>query len=601
PRSCIHAELRRKEAWNDVVEEACKSGIGANAEPGGSIRDNDAIDCCNKYEDGVSLLRKVCLASDFVRSRSPDDIGSFTSISFDDPSCLLIKEHSLTTEEIKILCDDLEVLGQKDRKCLLKWRNEVRKALYPTQSTVKVDDVPDDNKGEDDKIDNENKDEDDEILNEMEELTYAIDRKKKCEKKMLARRLAKEKCRGATGMQIDALMDGYTDLELFSLSSIKRKRDLNAVNSSEFIDEKGAVGDSDNEVAGENPKDSFSDADSEEEHRQYDMQLEELLDSQYQRFVTRTYGTAHLRKRAKMAYAENSMKLLEFKHVIFLSVSSITPNFPTFAHGVVKPREQPNKEEMMEKWFSQDMFADLQEQLLVKNDSGDEMEDIQEEKHSHPKEIKESMIQLHANYYCLSQSQAPREEGDFEVVPSPVTQLRIHPRRDPLKKMKMELPTFFLDYEKRHRQPIKPVTKEEIAAMKAQFKEIDACPAKKVVQAKARKKRAAMRKLDKVRKKANTISDQTDINERSKMKLINQLYKKAMPKKPRKEYVVAKKGVRVKLLGKGKVLVDRRLKKDMRCRGMGSHGKGSMKKDKGKGNDAASRNKGRKKQGKDGR
>ncbi|KAL5718803.1 hypothetical protein ACHQM5_011670 [Ranunculus cassubicifolius] len=41
-------------AWNDAVEEACQSGIGVIAEPGGSIRDNDAVDCCNKY--GVSLL-----------------------------------------------------------------------------------------------------------------------------------------------------------------------------------------------------------------------------------------------------------------------------------------------------------------------------------------------------------------------------------------------------------------------------------------------------------------------------------------------------------------------------------------------------------------
>ncbi|KAK4285318.1 hypothetical protein QN277_002030 [Acacia crassicarpa] len=41
-------------AWNDAVEEACESGIGVIAEPGGSIRDKDAIDCCNKY--GVSLL-----------------------------------------------------------------------------------------------------------------------------------------------------------------------------------------------------------------------------------------------------------------------------------------------------------------------------------------------------------------------------------------------------------------------------------------------------------------------------------------------------------------------------------------------------------------
>ncbi|CAL5003381.1 unnamed protein product [Urochloa decumbens] len=41
-------------AWNDAVEEACQSGVAVIAEPGGSIRDQDAVDCCNKY--GVSLL-----------------------------------------------------------------------------------------------------------------------------------------------------------------------------------------------------------------------------------------------------------------------------------------------------------------------------------------------------------------------------------------------------------------------------------------------------------------------------------------------------------------------------------------------------------------
>ncbi|KAM7270901.1 hypothetical protein ACFE04_030115 [Oxalis oulophora] len=41
-------------AWKDAVEDACQSGVSVIAEPGGSIRDKDAIDCCNKY--GVSLL-----------------------------------------------------------------------------------------------------------------------------------------------------------------------------------------------------------------------------------------------------------------------------------------------------------------------------------------------------------------------------------------------------------------------------------------------------------------------------------------------------------------------------------------------------------------
>uniref|UniRef100_A0A803M272 MGS-like domain-containing protein n=1 Tax=Chenopodium quinoa TaxID=63459 RepID=A0A803M272_CHEQI len=41
-------------AWNDAVEEACQSGVSVIAEPVGSIRDKDAVDCCNKY--GVSLV-----------------------------------------------------------------------------------------------------------------------------------------------------------------------------------------------------------------------------------------------------------------------------------------------------------------------------------------------------------------------------------------------------------------------------------------------------------------------------------------------------------------------------------------------------------------
>lgn len=139
------------------------------------------------------------------------------------------------------------------------------------------------------------------------------------------------------------------------------------------------------------------------------------------------------------------------------------------------------------------------------------------------------------------------------------------------------LPKWFEDEEKKHRQLVKPITKEEVAAMRAQFKAIDARSSKKVLQAKARKKRVAMRQLEKVRKKANTISDQADISDRSKTKMIESLYKKSTPKRPQKEYVVAKKGVQVKV-GKGKVLVDRRMKKDARA---DKKGKGNSKKGKG--------------------
>ena len=40
-------------SWGDSVEAACAAGVAAIAHPGGSMRDQDAIDCCNKY--GVVL------------------------------------------------------------------------------------------------------------------------------------------------------------------------------------------------------------------------------------------------------------------------------------------------------------------------------------------------------------------------------------------------------------------------------------------------------------------------------------------------------------------------------------------------------------------
>jgi AdoMet-dependent rRNA methyltransferase SPB1 len=64
-----------------------------------------------------------------------------------------------------------------------RWRLQIRKALSPTQKANSTTTT---------NIENENKeDEDDRMLNEMEELTYAMERKKKRTKKLLAKRRAK--------------------------------------------------------------------------------------------------------------------------------------------------------------------------------------------------------------------------------------------------------------------------------------------------------------------------------------------------------------------------------------------------------------------------
>ena len=298
--------------------------------------------------------------------------------------------------------------------------------------------------------------------------------------------------------------------------------------------------------------------------------------------------------------------------------------------------EGPTQEEITNKWFSQDIFAEaVEDGDLQKSDSEDEMQ-VQkpEKKLPLPEKAKGKADNLSAG--PKPRQQASKKEADFEIVPAPQTDssddsssdesdmdvntkaeilacakkmLRKKPREqildDAYNKYMFDdegLPKWFLEEEKRHRQLIKPVTKEEIDAMKEQFKEINARPAKKVAEAKARKKRVAMKRLEKVRKKANIISDQADISDLSKRKQIEQLYKKATPKKPQKEYVVAKKGVQVRV-GKGKVLVDPRMKKDARAqrsaKGKGKAGKGGSRKgknekfQKGKGSAKAPGNKGK--------
>lgn len=293
---------------------------------------------------------------------------------------------------------------------------------------------------------------------------------------------------------------------------------------------------------------------------------------------------------------------------------------------VVPLEDMPTKEEIAAKWFSQDVFAEPdEEEHLGAFDSEDDMQ-VDGPK-DHPKKMikdapKELVVGPKENILkTLPKAQSNAKE-DFEVVPAPPTdssdssssdesdeddietkaQILAYAKKMLSKKQREEmlddaynkymfhddagLPKWFLDDEKRHNQPMKPITKEEVAAMRAQFKEIDARPAKKVAEAKARKKRAAHKMLEKVRKKANSISDQAEISDRSKRKMIDQLYKKATPKKPEKEYVVAKKGVQVRP-GKGKVLVDRRMKKDARSRGKGGpQSKGKTKGKVSKGNKA---------------
>lgn len=548
------------------------------------------------FEDGVSLVHKVCSAADFIWSEAPLDIlGSFTSISFDEPACLSIRDHALTTEEVKVLCDDLWILGKQDFKHILKWRMNIRKALSPSEKSV-TPSTP---------VEPESKeDEDERILNEMEELTHRIDRKKKREKRLQAKRLAKEKARKALGVQADATLDGYVDHELFSLSSIKGKKDLVAVDDEEY-QEFGEEISEDSENDAEGQDDTQSDLDSEEERKRYDEQVEELLDQAYETYVSKVEGKTKQRKRSKKSHEEELLEEDNEDPIANSDQEASNEEEEDEPNPLVVPlQDEPTQDEIVAQWFNQDVFTEPDDQDMPdKQDSEDEMkpdEPVQKPKKSTPKVNSSNTSNqdfeiVPAPPTDSSDSSSSSDEDSDEDDPETKAEILAYAKKMLIKKEREHmlddaynkymfhdkgLPKWFADDEQKHQQPIKPITKEEVAAMKAQFREIDARPAKKVAEAKARKKRAAHRKLEKIRRKANSISDTADIPDRSKRKMIDQLYKKASnPKRPEREYVVAKKGVQVRP-GKGKVLVDKRMKKDARKSGMtkkGAKGKGKMK------------------------
>jgi AdoMet-dependent rRNA methyltransferase SPB1 len=137
---------------------------------------------------------------------------------------------------------------------------------------------------------------------------------------------------------------------------------------------------------------------------------------------------------------------------------------------------------------------------------------------------------------------------------------------------KQNLPTWFLEDDSHHNTAQVPITKEAVEALKAKMRALNARPIKKVAEAKARKKMKAVRKLNKLQKKADIINEASDLSEREKASSIAKIMAKGKrgEKKRSVKVVVAhgkNKGVQGRPRGvKGRYkMVDPRMKKEKRA------------------------------------
>lgn len=131
------------------------------------------------------------------------------------------------------------------------------------------------------------------------------------------------------------------------------------------------------------------------------------------------------------------------------------------------------------------------------------------------------------------------------------------------------MPDWFLQEEQYHMRKIPEVDPQAVEYYKNKQKDVNVKTIKKVVEAKARKKRLLMKKMSKAKKKAANIMENEDLGSREKGKEIARLYKRAASTKKRevvysvaKKFVAAKKAKRPSGVKGQFKQVDPRMKKD---------------------------------------
>ncbi|XP_015907498.3 pre-rRNA 2'-O-ribose RNA methyltransferase FTSJ3 [Parasteatoda tepidariorum] len=529
------------------------------------------------YEDESSVYSTL-QASEFIFCENHlEKLSKCTQIIFDDDD---IRDHKLTTDEVKECCKDIKVLGKADLKLLLGWKKQMASIVKGSEKPEeKSDDIDQEELKEEKLIESAVKEAEDLELSKLQDAKRkkkkALKERKKLHDRINLKMIIKDD---------DPIIE--EDRDLFKLSQIKNKSELLQVEDEDNL-----------EFNFEPPE---MDADNILEYKKSFMPYDRHVEDDH-----RTEAEAAEKEDYFYSSDENEGSELEFESDSEAHSDEEAEVTEAILEGKRNPLmvdlvERPDRvKDTINRWFDKDDFADAEEESDLELDLlAETMEAKKKKKDAESKDgvqstDKESISADQKNDKELKGIlKTPSDKESASGKKEKRKKVRLDPEGLALgslivqsKKLKRDiiesaynryasndenLPAWFVSDEKKHYKKQLPVTAEMVKEYKARLREINARPIKKVVEARARKKRKALRRMEKARKKAEKITEHPDMSSQEKAEQLKAIYKRALPKEDRNvTYIVAKKGVgrRVSrpqgLKGKFRV-VDPRMKKDQR-------------------------------------
>ncbi|KAE9420037.1 hypothetical protein Angca_005657 [Angiostrongylus cantonensis] len=541
-------------------------------------------------DETLSMYRKVD-ASTFIQSQVCVDVYCVVLIFFEFEffqeylellerysEIILDQEKwrhaSETTEEIRQYLRDLKVCGPRELRKLLRWRKAMRGILEKELKAVEKD--------------NEMAEIDKMIAQATEDERLALKKRKK--------KLLKTKAKILKRRQLKMIIEGdhadqVEDIELFSLKKVRRVSEINKlVSDSAEMPEEHSENDDDEDVLCEGEWEIRERANGTLQEESGDnSNFWEITDSKLSQETQReAQGRKWFQKEeiaGLLSDEDDDIEIDIVEKYMGRKIKSTHSNTGYFYHAFERTTITIISRNCNNAFADTDVIlvsfeCDKTSQLKRNSDMDRFDDDKQEKEIDCDDEEEERSDSKFTAEMAWDDGEAEDEAKKRRLTPEQLAlgELLIYSSKSAREVEEWGwnryanndegLPDWFVEDEKKHYRKQLPVTKEQVEEYRKRLRELNARPCKKVAEAKERKRRKLLRRMETARKKAEGIVDNENLEPLEKVREMKKIYAAASRKDRRKtELVVMTKGKKGRISrpnGRYK-LVDSRMKKDLRA------------------------------------